>query len=230
MWKNLSFKLVIGSIAFVFILFCFFVFAFQLPKWFSFGTKKALDEWDEKVFKGKVLYSVQEEAKNSYLNAYSKGSASGIFYKLAFNPRRDPMVSWKWKVIKFPEKISAAPEKSGWIEKDDYAARFYLIFPAIIFTNIKCLEYVWDKNLPEGTMMTSPYFGNIKIIVAESGDKNLGQWVFEERNVNDDYQKAFGRAAAKVGAIAIMTDTDNTASIAEADYDEVRVGYQQNKY
>lgn len=226
MRKKLSFKLGLGIITSVFILFCSLVFALQLPKWFSFGTEKALDEWDEKVFKGKVLYSVREEAEDGYLSAYSKGSASGIFYKLTFSPRHDPMISWKWKVIKFPEKINVSEGKSGWIEKDDYAARFYLIFPALIFTNIKCLEYVWDKDLPEGTIMTSPYFDNIKIIVAESGDENLGKWVFEERNVNDDYEKAFGRPAAKVGAIAIMTDTDNTESVAEADYDEVRVGYQ----
>jgi hypothetical protein len=91
------------------------------------------------------------------------------------------------------------------------------------------LEYVWDKNLAEGTLMTSPYYKNIKIIVAESGDKNLGKWVSEKRNIYDDFKKAFGYEPGNVGAIAIMTDTDNTLSTAEADYDEIKVGYKDGE-
>jgi hypothetical protein len=91
------------------------------------------------------------------------------------------------------------------------------------------LEYVWDKNLPEGAIMTSPYFKNIKIIVAESGEKNLGNWVYEKRNVYEDFKKAFSRKPPEVGAIAIMTDTDNTTSTAEANYDEIKVGYKNGK-
>ena len=90
----------------------------------------------------------------------------------------------------------------------------------------RVLEYVWDKNLPEGTIMSSPYFGNIKIIVVESGWQNVGNWAFEERNIYEDYKKAFGRKPGEVGAIALMTDTDNTASTAEANYDEIKVGYK----
>lgn len=43
----------------------------------------------------------------------------------------------------------------------------------------------------------------------------------EERNVYEDFKKACGREPGEVGAVAIMTDTDNTASTAEADYDDI---------
>ena len=131
---------------------------------------------------------------------------------------------WKWKVIKFPQKWEGVFEDAEWVEKDDYAARFYVIFPGLTFNGTKTLEYVWDRYLPEGTILTNPHFENIKIIVAQSGESE-DEWVFEERNINEDYQKAFGRKTPKVGAIAIMTDSDNTASTAEALYDEIRVGY-----
>ncbi|MDD5592631.1 MAG: DUF3047 domain-containing protein [Candidatus Omnitrophica bacterium] len=204
-------------------------FAARTDKWFSFDKKDALAEWDEKIFKGRVLYSVRVEKRGGYLTAYSNNSASGIFYEISFHPKKYPIASWKWKVIKFPDKASGEPATSQWIEKDDYAARFYVIFPSFFFTNTKSLEYVWDKSLPKGTLMSSPYYRNIKIIVAESGEENLGKWVFEKRNIYADFKKAFGREPGSVGAIAIMTDTDNTVSTAEADYDEIKVGYKDGE-
>ena len=223
-WKRLL--LLLLSI-FVFILLFFsFASAGLNAKWFSFDKGNALSEWEEKIFKGRVFYSVKIDRIEGFLNAYSKNAASGILYRIRFNPKERPFASWKWKVIKFPEKKIDPSAKSSWIEKDDYAARFYFIFPSLFFTNIKSLEYVWDRNLPEGTIITSPYFKNIKIIVAESGEKNLGNWVSEKRNVYEDFKKAFGRRPGEVGAIAIMTDSDNSISTAEANYDEIKVGYK----
>jgi len=129
-------------------------------------------------------------------------------------------------VTKFPDK-NTATVKGGWIERDDYAARVYVIFPSWNFMATRSLEYIWDEKLPEGTIITSPYFGNIKLIVAESTTKNLNKWVPEKRNIYEDYKKAFGRfPASNVGAIALMTDTDNTLSTAEAAYKDIKVGYK----
>ena len=202
------------------------IFAKNTPKQFSFKEKEALKEWEEKIFRGRVLYSIKINRVDDYLMAHSENAASGIFYKLKFDPNKEPMVSWKWKVLKFPKKGEVKAGGGDWIEQDDYAARFYVIFPRLAFNLTKALEYVWDENLPEGTIMSSPYFENIKIIVVESGKKNLKKWVEEERNVYDDFIKAFGRKPPEVGAIAIMTDTDNSASTAEAHYDNIRVGYE----
>ncbi|MDD5044902.1 MAG: DUF3047 domain-containing protein [Candidatus Omnitrophica bacterium] len=195
-----------------------------LPKLFEFDKKDALKEWEEKVFKGKVLYEVVPDKKKSYLLADSNQTCSGIFYKIRFNPNNEPMISWKWKVLQFPKKAGTA--EGGWLEKDDYAARVYVIFPALIFTNIRCIEYVWDEFMARDTVMTSPYYGNIKIIVAESGTKHSKGWFAVERNVFEDYKKAFGSNPGEVGAIAIMTDADNSLSTAEAEYTDLKVGYK----
>ncbi len=159
------------------------------------------------------------------LHALSDRACSGIFYQIRFSPVKTPLVSWRWKVVSFPVKDTETGSSEGWIEKDDYAARFYVIFPGITFFGTTCLEYVWSKDLPEGTILTSPYFDNIKIIVAESGTQNKDAWVSEERDIVADYQTAFGKKPGRVGAIAVMTDADNTMSTAEAYYDEIKVGY-----
>jgi hypothetical protein len=175
------------------------------------------------------------------------------------------MISWKWRVVSFPEKSylelqasqlrspslwdklldilkiklldklgwpaksksSDKDAKSGWLERDDYAARIYVIFPSWIFSNIKSIEYIWSQDIPTGTIITSPYYSNIKLIVVESGKKDPNEWVSEERNIYEDYKKAFRKEPPYVGAIALMTDTDNTLSSAEALYTDIKVGYSK---
>jgi hypothetical protein len=217
-----------------FIIFAAFImaadaYADRLPRKFPFKEKNALSEWQEKIFRGRVLYSIKADRKDTYLRAFSENAASGIFYEIKFDPKVFPMISWQWKVLKFPTKTGTASttsDKDHWVEKDDYAARLYVIFPRLAFNLTRCLEYIWDKDMPVGTIITSPYSENIKLIVAESGSDNLGKWVYEERNIHEDYKKAFGREPGHVGAVAIMTDTDNTQSKAEAHYKELKVGYK----
>lgn len=204
----------------------FYAYAYNLPKFFPFNKKGALGEWKEKIFRNKVVYTVEPIREGGYLSAKSDKACSGIFYKIKFHPKEFPFISWKWKTIAFPKK-NKKEAKGGWLEKDDYAARVYVIFPSFIFTNTKAIEYIWDENLPEEAILTSPYWHNIKLIVVESGTRNINQWVSEERDIYKDYMRAFGKKPSHVGAIALMTDTDNTLSTAEALYKEIKVGYRK---
>ena len=234
MKKNVSKKFIVSSLAFAVVaLASIVVFAIQLPLIFPFDREEALKKWKEKVFRGKVLYVVEVKDSGGYLSAHSEQAASGIFYRLVFSPRKKPLISWQWRVTTFPEKPQPQEEeekdsKKGWIERDDYAARFYVIFPGLSFSGTRCLEYVWDKDLPADQILTSPYFHNIKIVVAESGNKNLGKWVKEVRNIREDYRRAFGLEPPKVGALAIMTDADDSLSSAEAHYRDIKVGYEED--
>ena len=54
------------------------------------------------------------------------------------------------------------------------------------------------------------------------GPDQTGQWVTEQRNVVEDFKKAFGKEPPNIGAIAIMTDTDNTGETAEACYGTIK--------
>ena len=55
----------------------------------------------------------------------------------------------------------------------------------------------------------------------ESGASRLGQWVEQERNLYEDYVRAFGGGGPDVTGIAIMTDTDNTGQKATAYYGNI---------
>lgn len=199
-------------------------FAFELPKWFPFTTDRSLDEWENKIFKGKTVYAVESDT----LHALSRNSASAIFYKIKqrFRAQDYPMLSWKWKVVRFPAP-DRLKERRG-IERDDYAARVYVIFPSIFILSSRVLEYVWDENSPVESISDSPYSASIKLIVAHAEKSDRGKWILEKRNILEDYRKAFGREPSlRVGAIALMSDADNTADVAEAYFDDIKMGYKK---
>jgi hypothetical protein len=59
------------------------------------------------------------------------------------------------------------------------------------------------------------------MIVVRSGAAAVGTWVDEERNVYEDYRKAFGEEPPMIKGIAVMTDTDDTGESATAWYGDI---------
>ena len=199
----------------------------EILKAFPFSEDNALKEWEEKVFRGKVNYRIEKEGSLDYVRAISNKTASALYYRIKLDAKRkDPVISWKWNVDKFPEK--KASESLEAENEDDFAARIYVIFPAVFFTKSKVLEYIWAETLPEGLIGTSPYSKNIKLIVARSGPNPDKIWFTEDRDIAADYLKAFGtRPEYDIGAIAFMTNTEHTGTSAEALYDDIKIGYKE---
>ena len=199
----------------------------EIVKDFPFPDKDSLKEWEEKIFRGKVVYTVEQNEPLSYVRATSNKTASALYYKIKLDAKgKDPVISWKWNVSKFPEKQKEESLETE--NEDDFAARVYVIFPAMFFTNSKVLEYVWAEKLPEGSIGTSPYSKNIKLIVARSGQNKDGKWYQEDRDITADYIKAFGvKPEYNIGAVAFMTNTEHTGTSADAMYDEIKLGYKE---
>lgn len=199
----------------------------EIVKWFPFSEENSLKEWEEKVFRGKVIYRIEKNSSLDYVRATSNRTASALYYRIRLDAkRRSPVVSWKWNVDKFPEKKDK--ENLETENEDDFAARVYVIFPAFFFTNSKVLEYIWAESLPEGLIGTSPYSKNIKLIVARSGPNKDNKWFTENRDIIEDYRKAFGtRCEYDIGAVAFMTNTEHTGTSADAMYDDIKLGYKE---
>jgi len=200
----------------------------ELVKAFPFSEENALKEWEEKIFKDKVVYRIEKSQDLSYVRADARAAASALYYKIKLDAKsKQPVVSWKWHVDKFPDK--KLPENLEKQDEDDFAARVYVIFPAFFFTNSKVLEYIWAEKLPVGTIGTSPYSENIKVFVLKSGAANPGEWFTEDRDIIEDYRKAFGAGPEyNIGAVAFMTNTEHTGSSADAVYDEINLGYKKD--
>jgi hypothetical protein len=92
---------------------------------------------------------------------------------------------------------------------------------AIISTPLDAINYIWESKAPVGTMVPNPYTDRVMMFVVESGSAKLNLWVNEERNVYEDYKKAFGEEPPMISGVAIMTDTDNTGESATAYYGDI---------
>jgi len=190
---------------------------------FPFSKENSLKEWEEKILKGKVVYIIEKGGALSYVRAKSDKTASALYYKIKLDVKKRPVISWKWRVDKFPGRD--LPETIEGKKEEDFAARVYVIFPAAFFTNSKCMEYIWAESLPVGTFGRSGYSKNIKVLVLESGKSE--DWRLEERDIVEDYVKLYGEEPRlNVGAISFMTDADSTGTYADAVYDEIKIGYK----
>ena len=180
-------------------------------------SSSGLSGWSEKSFQGTTDYRIVEEEGRKVLFARSENSASGLVFDTSFDPQEFPVLSWRWKVS---DTISKGDSRSK--AGDDYAARIYVVFPHWFFPKTKTLNYIWANQLPKNSSQLSVYTSNDMMIAVESGSAKAGEWITVQRNLLDDYRQAFGEEPAKVGAIAIMTDTDNTGETVEAWYGDIK--------
>ena len=174
--------------------------------------------WREKVFKGRTLYRAEVKEGRPCIAAESHASASGLVFEIDFDPEAMPILTWEWWV-EAPLAKADATQKSG----DDYPARVYVVFPSPLFWRTRALNYIWDNRLAKGTILPNAYTNNAMMVVAESGPERTGQWVREERDLRRDFIQAFGEEPPRAGAIAIMTDTDDTGESARAWYGPIRI-------
>ncbi len=82
------------------------------------------------------------------------------------------------------------------------------------------MEYVWGSRLPRGRIFDHPGEKDCKILVLESGEGKVGQWVSEVRNIHKDFKAAFNMDPPGVLAIGIQTDTDHSNEMVTAWYSE----------
>jgi len=174
--------------------------------------------WESKAFKGETHYFPAVADGVPCLRAEATASASGLFYKVEYDAAAEPILTWSWQVDNIISK-SDAHTKAG----DDYPARIYVVFPSLLFWKTKALNYVWATGLPEGAAIPNSFTSNAMMVAVESGPAHVGQWRSYRRNIYQDFRKYFGAEPPPVGAIAIMTDTDNTGEKASACYGAIRV-------
>ena len=189
-------------------------------KQFTFDEDKSLDKWRKMILNGEVDYTLMKYGDQGYVKAFSEKTCSALYYRVRFALKSYPLLKWKWRVLQFPDMAGADTAE----EKDDYAARIYVIFPFLSFSSSKFLEYVWVEDIPVGTIIESPCGDNVKILVVKSGKAPEGEWFIETRNIYQDYIMMFGKEPSrKAGAIAIMCDADSTMTTAEALFDDIAI-------
>jgi hypothetical protein len=195
--------------------------------------------WKPLTFKNidkHTVYSLVKDEDAVVVKAESQASASGLIREIKIDPREFPILQWRWKVGNLLKKGDVRRK-----EGDDYPARIYVTFEydpqKLSFLDrakyglvkalygqdlpLAALNYIWESHAPKGTLVPNPFTGRAMMIVVESGAEKLNQWITEERDILEDYRKAFGEDPSIISGVAIMTDTDNTGESAVAYYGDI---------
>jgi hypothetical protein len=161
--------------------------------------------------------AIGQEKELHFVHLLSVNDGFGIKKDFSFDIRKFPYLTWRWKATRLP--------KGGDIRKretDDQAGQIYVLFPRFpALINTRSMGYVYDALTPVGTAGTSTAYSKMKYVVLQSGPDKLGQWVWETRNVYENYKKYFLEDPPTVGGLLLYINTQHTQSSAEIYYGEI---------
>jgi hypothetical protein len=184
-----------------------------------------------------TAYDLVDDHGVIVLHARADAAASALGHHTAFDIRAAPIVQWRWRVgtaIEAADNAVAAREDSPVrliFEFDGNKSALSLAERAVFLVSraasgrelpYATLMYVWSGVHPVGMVIPNPRTRRIEMIVASSGTGEIGKWQTLKRNLNDDFQRAFGERPGRLTAVGVLTDTDNTKSSAEAWYGDIR--------
>jgi hypothetical protein len=197
-------------------------------------------KWDAVKLPGKVStqYSVVRLSNRSALQANAQSSASMLRKDLHIEPEQLGVLSFSWQIKKLIDGADMAQR-----DHDDSPVRLVLAFDGdrnrfspknAMLSELShalsgrpmpyaTLMYVWCNHRPVESVIQNPRTDRIQKIVVESGAGHLNQWRTYERNVREDYEKAFGEPPGALIGIGLMTDSDNTRSHAQAWYGPIQL-------
>jgi len=184
--------------------------------------------------------SLSKEGKRTILRVKSIGSASGVLKRLEIDLKKFPVLIWRWKINR---AVGMAIETRK--DRNDAAARIRVIFgerqpkpvkgPPEILKFFKSfgiqpggkeprgfkIDYLWGNNLPKGDVIDYPGSKNHKMVVVEKGNERANRWVWEKRNLIEDFQEFFRRSPPALIGIMVLTDTDQTNEGVIAHYSSI---------
>ncbi len=196
--------------------------------------------WEHLQFPGKspTQFTFVREDGRDAVAAVAQASVSMKRRKVDIPPQALGDLHFSWKVPALIQQADMARR-----DLDDAPVRVVLVFdgdrsrfsPADTLLSelaraltgeempYATLMYVWCNKRAPGEVILNPRTSRIRKLVVESGPANLGRWMDYERDIRADYERAFGEAPGALRGVAIMTDSDNTRTLARAWYGPVRL-------
>ena len=183
------------------------------------GSEKPLSRFDIATLDGERVLRVV--AEKSY------GTLQHDLPRLAVGP--GSKLSWRWRLDQ-PLREADLRHKKG----DDTPLKVCALFDMPVknlglfersflhaarsmsgqYIPAATLCYVWDHKLPVNTELPNAFTRRVRYVVLTSGDSQLKFWLKQERDLAQDFRRAFGEETDTIPpliGLAIGADADNTA-------------------
>jgi hypothetical protein len=196
--------------------------------------------WEEVVLRRdlpRTDYRLVELEGRRVLQASGQG-ASGLRCRLQADPQATPWMRWSWRTRDVPPGMSVQHS-----DTDDSPARvivafhgdegrlslrdraFYDLVHLVTGQRLPyaTLMYVWDAQLPVGSIAHYARTARIRYLAVESGRARAGRWLRYERNLADDFRRVFGEEPGLVDSVGLMSDSDDLKVDVDTWYGDIRL-------
>jgi hypothetical protein len=146
------------------------------------------------------VYTVREEAEGRILVANVAGEPIRIFKKIGWDPFSRPVLSWRWRVLQWPES-------------EETEIQLYVSLDRDLLGIPKIEKYIWTRKGPAGVVRKGGLFSANEMVI-RSGPSE--EWVAEEINVLDLFRRFHGEdPASKAVGIGLQVGTGIEMEISE---------------
>jgi hypothetical protein len=198
--------------------------------------------WEEHRFPGKrpTEYRVEHDdsAGAHIVKAKASGSASMLRKRILVEPDKLGTISFAWRAERISVEadvgesdVTDAPlrvvlafdgDRSRWSTKDTLLNELSRVLMGEEMP-YATLIYTWCAQSEKDSVVNNPRTQTVRNLILESGQERKGQWLSYRRNVREDFKRVFGEDPGSLTSLALMTDADNTKSLTEGWYREVRL-------
>ncbi len=194
-----------------------------LPTQWKYIEGRKLVWVEDRHMRPNERFYVVREGSNKFVRAYSNSEAVHLTMAndrdgFDWDLRTHPNLSWEWRANELPR--GAREDKS---RLNDAGLGLYVFFDmkGVIVKKPEGIKYTYSSTLPVGTILKQD---RLRVIVVASGTEDNGRWMKIERNVMDDYRRAFNSEPPnRPHSIRLWSDSDNTRQVGEGDFDNIKL-------
>jgi hypothetical protein len=193
-------------------------------------------QWIMSRLLNRTEYRTVHEDGVPVIEARAESAASGLLQEVSIDPVEHKYISWRWKASSLipgadntrkgaddsPVRVIVAfdGDRKKFDFEDRAVADMVKLFSGREMP-YATLMYIWENRQPVDTILENHNTSRAKMIVAESGDARVGQWLSFTRDIAEDYRKAFGEEPGRIISVGVMTDTNTTNSRVTSHYGDI---------
>ncbi len=149
---------------------------------------------------------VEDGTHGLVLRFHAKGNQSdGVYRTAPIDLTKTPYINFSWKV-------DVHPDGQVGTDKDDQAVQVQLDFGRYRFRR-RVLSYGFDAAAePDRWYDDSSGFAVNRVLVLNSGNKQVGKWIRHSRDVREDFKQGYRARPPVVRSISIFCDSNDSNS------------------